>query len=295
MAANTRYELDLADDSVWIMITPDPAVKRAAPHALEAGDFIAGKNYFTRRSGLPSYLVKCTLEGAGLLTYAGREARIGRRHAFWIDCTRPQYYRTDPEAGHWRVAWVHFYGPGCEAYYRWFLEKNGGRNDVELPVRSDLPALLSSIIRLYRDGDNTLCDDVTASALLAQIMAQLVSAGADRARLEQETPACVSDARAYLLEHVSQSVSLSELAGMYSLDRFYFQKLFKRHTGLSPKRFQMLARVNRAKELLQTTDRPVSEIAGMVGVESASRFIALFRAYEGVTPGAYREKWRAGR
>jgi AraC-like DNA-binding protein len=30
----------------------------------------------------------------------------------------------------------------------------------------------------------------------------------------------------------------------------------------------------------------------MVGVESASRFIGLFRSYEGVTPGEYREKWR---
>ena len=293
MPVDLRYELDLSSESVWIMITPDPAVKRCAPHALEAGDFFAGPNYFTRRRDLPAYLIKYTLEGAGLLTYAGAEARIGRRRAFWIDCAQPQHYRTDPREGHWRVIWAHFYGPGCEAYYRWFLEENGGENDVELPVNSDVPALLNKLIRIYRDGDNTLCDDVAASALIVRLMAELVAAGGKkRAPGAEEPPVCVAAARAYLLEHVDQSVSLGDLARMYSLDRFYFQKLFKRHTGLSPKRFQMLARVNRAKELLQATDRPVSEIAGMVGVESASRFIALFRAYEGMTPGAYREKWR---
>ncbi len=292
MAVDLRYELDLAPESLWIMATPDPAVKRAAAHVLEVGDFIAGKDYYTSRRDLPAYLIKYTLEGAGVLTYGAQTARVGANRAFWIDCMQPQDYRTDPREGHWRVIWVHFYGPGCDAYYRWFLEMGGGRNDVELPVNASAAALMHRLIAIYRDGDNTLADDVNASALLTQLMAEMVAA-AGRAAPEGPMPVCVAAARAYLLEHFHENISLAELADMVSLDRFYFQKLFKRHTGLSPKRFQALTRVNRAKELLQATDRPVSEIAGMVGVESASRFIALFRAYEGMTPGAYRKKWQS--
>lgn len=122
-----------------------------------------------------------------------------------------------------------------------------------------------------------------AAALLTHVMAELISAAGGGA-LPDRMPPCVAGARAYLLKHYSRNVSLAELAQAYRMDRFYLQKLFKKHTGLSPKKFQLLTRVNRAKELLQATDLPVSEIAGRVGVESASRFIALFRAYEGRTP-----------
>lgn len=286
-----RYELDLAPESVWIMATPDPAVKRAAAHVSELGDFIAGARYFTRRSNLPSYLIKFTLEGAGQLEYDGRREGIGEGSAFWIDCMRPQFYRTAPGQERWRVAWVHFYGPGCAAYYRWFLERNGGSNCVALPGGAQTPALIGRLIDLYRGGVNTLADDAMAAALLTHVMAELISAAGGGA-LPDRMPPCVAGARAYLLKHYSRNVSLAELAQAYRMDRFYLQKLFKKHTGLSPKKFQLLTRVNRAKELLQATDLPVSEIAGRVGVESASRFIALFRAYEGRTPGDYRRKWR---
>lgn len=287
-----RYELDLAPESVWIMATPDPAVKRAAAHVSELGDFIAGARYFTRRSNLPSYLIKFTLEGAGQLEYDGRREGIGEGSAFWIDCTRPQFYRTAPGQERWRVAWVHFYGPGLRrllplvsrAQRRLELRGAAGR-------RRRPPALIGRLIDLYRGGVNTLADDAMAAALLTHVMAELISAARRRRPARPDAP-CVAGARAYLLKHYSRNVSLAELAQAYRMDRFYLQKLFKKHTGLSPKKFQLLTRVNRAKELLQATDLPVSEIAGRVGVESASRFIALFRAYEGRTPGDYRRKWR---
>ena len=155
-----------------------------------------------------------------------------------------------------------------------------------------MPALIHRLSSIYRGGDNTLPDDAEAAALVACVMAECVKAASRRCPGAAKMPAAIAGAREYLTEHYRDPVTLSDLSTLVSLDRFYFQKQFKRFTGLSPKRFQALIRVNRAKELLQTTDHPVSEIAGMVGVESASRFIGLFRSYEGVTPGEYREKWR---
>ena len=288
-----NYELDILSESTWIVATPDPAVKQSAPHVMEVGEFFARERYYTRRRNLPSFLIKYTLSGAGLLEYGGREEPVPARRAFWIDCMHPQYYRTDPGEKHWNFAWVHFYGPGCAKCYEWFLAENGGSNIVELPVDTSVPGLIHRLSSIYRGGDNTLPDDVEASALVACIMAQCVKAASHRGPGDAEKmPASIADARAYLLEHYREPVTLSDLSALVSLDRFYFQKQFKRYTGLSPKRFQALLRLNRAKELLQTTDHPVSEISGMVGVESASRFIGLFRSYEGVTPGEYREKWR---
>ena len=287
-----HYDLDIAPESVWIMATPDPSVKRSVPYVLELGDFFAGEKYYTRRQNLPSYLIKFTLGGAGRLEYGNRNEHLGLRRVFWIDCMHPQYYHTDEEEKNWRVLWVHFYGPTCQKYYEWFLSANNGSNAAELPVNTNISALIYKLIVLYRDGDNSLLDDVSAAALLTDIMAECIRAAGKKKESAQEMPVCIASARAYLMEHLNESITLSDLSDMYSLDRFYFQKRFKLFTGLSPKKFQTLARVNRAKELLQATDRPISEIAEMVGIENASRFISTFRAYEGLTPGAYREKWR---
>ena len=86
-----NYELDILPESTWIVATPDPTVKQAAPHVMEVGEFFARERYYTRRRNLPSFLIKYTLGGAGLLEYAGREEQIPARHAFWIDCIEPQY------------------------------------------------------------------------------------------------------------------------------------------------------------------------------------------------------------
>ncbi len=291
-AVSLNYELDIDPESAWIMVTPDPTVKQAVPHVLELGDFRARKKYFTRRRNLPSYLIKLTLGGTGRLEYGGREALLPAGHMFWIDCMEPQHYRTAPGEEGWDMIWIHFYGPGCGKYYEWFLSANGGSNAMALPLESAVPTLLQKLIALYRRGDNTLADDIAASALVVGVMAECVAAAGRQPRGDAQLPPAVAGARAHLLRHFREPIALSELAAMHSLDRFYFQKLFKRHIGLSPKRFQALLRVNRAKELLQTSELSVGQIASQVGIESASRFIALFRAYEGMTPGKYREHWR---
>lgn len=287
-----HYDLDIAPESIWIMATPDPSMKRSVPYVLELGDFFAGEKYYTRRQNLPSYLIKLTLSGAGRLEYNGHNEHLGLHRVFWIDCMQPQYYYTNDDEKNWRVLWVHFYGPTCQRYYEWFLAANNGSNTAELPVNTNISASIYKLIALYRDGDNSLLDDVSASALLTDIMAECIRATGKKKDRLQEMPVCIASARSYLIEHLNEPITLSDLSDMYSLDRFYFQKLFKRFIGLSPKKFQTLTRVNRAKELLQATDCPISEIAEMIGIENASRFISTFRTYEGLTPGAYREKWR---
>ena len=49
-----------------------------------------------------------------------------------------------------------------------------------------------------------------------------------------------------------------------------------------------------AKELLRTTDMPVSEIAYRIGMESTSYFVSKFRSQEDITPHKYRKFWSNG-
>ena len=61
------YKLDLAPESTWLTVNPTATAKSNLIYVQELGDFIAGPEYFTTRRNLPSYLIKYTLSGEGIM------------------------------------------------------------------------------------------------------------------------------------------------------------------------------------------------------------------------------------
>ena len=187
---------------------------------------------------------------------------------------------------------MHFYGEPCAAYYQLFLALNDGKNAVRLESNVSVRSTLEMLLKLYREGGNTLQDDVQASVLLTQLMTyciQAASAGAGgRAK---HIPDYVIDTRNYINLHYAERITLDDLSRSISINKFYLQKLFKRCFGLSPNEYLIHTRLTQAKRLLRTTTLPVSQIAMDVGINNIGHFITLFKRYESITPSAYRQRW----
>jgi AraC-like DNA-binding protein len=75
------------------------------------------------------------------------------------------------------------------------------------------------------------------------------------------------------------------------MSMFHFARLFKASTGLSPHRFIVARRLDRAKALLTTDVAPVAAIGRTVGFRTPSHFTTVFRRSTGMTPSVYR--WTA--
>lgn len=97
-------------------------------------------------------------------------------------------------------------------------------------------------------------------------------------------------AKRYIAQHLAGDVSLSRLGEEVYLNPFYLSRLFKRHTGVSITTYVIHARIEKAKELLRSTNRRVNDIALEVGFESASYFTRFFKRITGMTPVEYRDK-----
>ncbi|MCA1556685.1 MAG: helix-turn-helix domain-containing protein [Acidobacteria bacterium] len=86
-------------------------------------------------------------------------------------------------------------------------------------------------------------------------------------------------------------LTLNDMARSVDLTSFHFCHLFKAETGHSPVRYLKAMRLERARELLETTSLSVKEIRASVGLNDESHFARDFRTLYGLTPQKHREHY----
>ena len=97
----------------------------------------------------------------------------------------------------------------------------------------------------------------------------------------------------HLEDRIGDDVTLNDLSQLLGLSTFHLCRAFKQSTGLPPHRWRMQRRIERAREMLEGTELPVTEIAARVGFEDPSGFAAAFRKALGVSPSEYRRERRS--
>ena len=96
-------------------------------------------------------------------------------------------------------------------------------------------------------------------------------------------------ALAFIREHITDELSVSNVADYVHLSPYYFNRLFKKRTGFTPHDYILNLRLNNACYLLRTTEHTVKEICFLTGFQSESAFCQSFKHVKGVTPSEYRE------
>ncbi|MEH2000350.1 MAG: AraC family transcriptional regulator [Nostoc sp.] len=106
------------------------------------------------------------------------------------------------------------------------------------------------------------------------------SDGLSQARLRQVTE--------YIHQHLAQNPSLMIMAEMVQMSPYYFSRLFKQSTGLTPHQYLLKCRTKEAKRLLKTTNLLIADIAVQVGFVDQSHLNRHFKRHFGVSPSQFR-------
>lgn len=102
------------------------------------------------------------------------------------------------------------------------------------------------------------------------------------------TDAKVKKVMRFLDRNYDKRVSLKDAAALVALSPKYLSRLFKQRVGIGFSEYRLKARMERAVELLETTDFTISEIAFNLGYENPESFARLFTKIAGCTPTRYR-------
>jgi AraC family transcriptional regulator len=106
------------------------------------------------------------------------------------------------------------------------------------------------------------------------------------------SPAQLCRVKDRMAANLSDKVSLNDLAQTCGLSRGYFAHAFKTSTGVTPFQWLMRRRIERAKELLLRSSKPIEEIAEECGFADQSHLTRKFAHAIGTTPGRWRRGWR---
>ncbi len=98
----------------------------------------------------------------------------------------------------------------------------------------------------------------------------------------------------YLNDNLSQDITLADLATLVEMNQYQFARAFKDSIGVSPYRYLLTCRIDKAKKLLAQNQLSIAQISYYIGFSSQSHFTSTFRRFTGTTPGFYKTHLGSG-
>ncbi|MEO8523656.1 MAG: AraC family transcriptional regulator [Caldimonas sp.] len=101
-------------------------------------------------------------------------------------------------------------------------------------------------------------------------------------------PSALRRVREHIEANLAEHIELCDLAALTGLSACHFSRAFKQSVGMPPHRYLMSRRIAAATRLIETTDRPMCDIALEVGFSDQSHFTRVFTVEIGESPRRFR-------
>jgi len=241
------------------------------------------QEHIFRPEGYPDYhWLHCT-KGEGRLILENREYVLGEGDGFFMCPGVPHEYYAVREP--WETQYITFNGWACERIigllglkkYKVFTNLNTARLDQ----------VLDEIYESEKRGGHF--SNYESSHLVYKFIVSLNDctlnfSGTGSSLLNRLQPAVE-----YIEKNYSTAISLADMAQKTGVTPRHFCRIFKQAFKMSPFDYLTAYRIKRAKEILiSMPDVTVSEVGKMVGYNSTSYFVSVFKSVENITPLEFR-------
>lgn len=285
----SNYMLASERDELWGLTVTTIGYEEIGPDDPYPTRGHADGYYFELERGriLPEYQLLYIIEGQGVFhSRTVPEAKLKEGDFFLLFPGEWHSYHPTGPTG-WKKYWIGFKGRNMDDRVR------AGFLSPTKPVYH--VGYSGLIVSLYKQAYQAASEEAAYSQqLLAGLVNHLIGMMYSLERnIQLQTRSqlhvdMVNRARLRIRESLESSLTIQEVAEELGVSYSNFRKLFKEHTGLSPATYQQDLRLQRAKELLSTTDMSIKEIAYRLNFESPDYFSAKFKLKTGRKPSDLR-------
>ena len=279
-----EYKLDISEKSHAHVFNVDENARLFSLYATEIGYYQANPGYFTRRDGKMSALLLYTCSGQGVMHWKKQVCSLVAGTAVIIYCdTFQQYYTGD--ADEWEFFFVHFDGAGLKGYAASLLDR---LTPVRLRAVGEMEEAFRRLLALRAESDLLARAEVNCllSGMLRSMLESLYRTDSEENRSHREVQLLTK----YIHDHMSENIGMAEFEKITHYSKYYLIHLFRQQIGVPPYRYLHQCRIQRAQELLRSTNDSVFEIAAQVGYMDSVSFIRHFQSIVGTTPAKYRKE-----
>jgi AraC family transcriptional regulator, arabinose operon regulatory protein len=275
-----------------ISVLPRPRVAQALEHPVTSRLVVTDCGYFPKAAGhLRSRPLGCSetivivcADGLGWCELSSGSHVVRPGQVLVVLSGDEHVYGADADSP-WTIWWMHLAGFDVPA----LVQASGIGTAAPVLSLGHLPqavSLVEEALLAMEHDDSQLTLQVAAGA--AWHLMALLSTARPGLFVGRSDPVRV--AIAYLQRQFAGKVSVGELADMVGLSPSHFSTLFRATAGCGPREYQTRLRMMKGRQLLDTTDLPVSTIARSVGYEDPLYFSRKFRAVHGMTASEHRAR-----
>jgi AraC-like DNA-binding protein len=234
------------------------------------------------------FLFHYVLEGRGTFGLGRKTWNLGPGDGFLLAPGVAGRYAADPRRP-WVYAWVGFHGRDAAR----LLPQVGfdaGQAVLEASPAPQLAARLVGLVAILRDREPGF--SLAAEGQMLLVLADLARLAGPRARVDMAAKAAAftwaEAAAEFIQTNHHRAIGVEAVAAYVGFSPSHLGRLFRAHYGTTVQAWLARTRIERAKLLLRTTDRPVSEVARSVGFRDYAPFEKRFRALTSTSPTEYR-------
>jgi AraC-like DNA-binding protein len=240
----------------------------------------------TREDSGGAYLFQYTISGYMMIRIKDQLFRVESGNAFLVPFASDYHYYMPEESDNYECMFISLDGNEAAKCWSYVASQLGAVG--QFPEHSPPIRLLKHI---YQEADKKKIVDTYKTSMLAYQFIMEMYRYCKGYNIPKVWPDIILKAAKIMDEQFREIDNLDELSSQLGISKFHLIKLFHRTVGKTPIEYLTKRRMEKAVELLRTTDWPLEEISQQIGYMHVNYFSKVFRKFFGVTPGQLRKKY----
>lgn len=276
---------------------------------ISSGQFISEGNWIHNKRNMDSFEIIIGLKGTAYIMQDDIKYEVVPSSVLLLlpGHTHTGYRHSTGETSFY---WLHFYCHGQNSILnrRDALDEisplnstpyfNKLNDSIMLPVFWQPESIEKSVIlfkqllHIANSGYySSFCTDYSLTTLLLELSQQFIHASINLDGLPNTGGGNFNILLEWIRLNITEEFTIDELAEKFNYNKDYMSRMFKKHLGVSPRKYINGMKILKAKEYLCQFDLSIKEIAYKLGFKDEKYFMKLFKEYENLTPSTYRNAY----